>query len=69
MDEYVEKLIVALMVLLEEQGGECRIDTQKFKIMFEARHQKGIQVQELGDDGVVLKLGDMSVSPDDAMLN
>ncbi|MFQ5481923.1 MAG: hypothetical protein ACE5ER_04110 [Nitrospinaceae bacterium] len=69
MDERLEKLIVALMVLLDEQGGECRLQTESFNRMFAERHRKGIQVKEMGDQGIVLKLGDMPVSPDDAMFN
>jgi len=69
LDEQIEKLIVALMVILEEKGGQYRLDTQTFNQMFEARHRKGIQVHENGSQGILLKLGDMSVSPDDAMLN
>lgn len=69
MDEQIEKLLVALMVVLKEQGGELRIETAAFEAMFDQRHQKGIQVHEIGKEGMVLKLGDMPVSPDDAMLN
>lgn len=68
MDEYAEKLIVALMVLIQEKGGEYRLDTNVFQQMFDLRHNKGIQVQELGDQ-MVLKLGDMTVRPDEAELN
>ena len=69
MNEQVEKLIVALMVLLQEQGGERRIETQAFEAMFEQRHRKGIQVHEISGEGLVFKLGDMPISPDDAMMN
>ncbi len=69
MNEQVEKLIVALMVLLQEQGGERRIETQAFEAMFEQRHRKGIQVHEIDGEGLVFKLGDMPISPDDAMMN
>ena len=69
MNEQVEKLIVALMVLLQEQGGERRIETQAFEAMFEQRHRKGIQVHEIDGEGLVFKLGDMPVNPDDAMMN
>ena len=30
---------------------------------------KGIQVQELESDGVLLKMGDMNVNPEDALIN
>jgi hypothetical protein len=69
MDEQIEKLIVALMVLLAEKGGECKIDADAFRVMFEQRHSKGIQVHELGKDGILLKMGHMPMSPDQAMLN
>ncbi len=69
MDEQVEKLMVALMVLLQEKGGEYKIDAEVFHEMFEDRHNKGIQVQEMGQEGVYLKMGDMNVSPDDAAMN
>lgn len=69
MDEQIEKLIVALMVMIEEKGGECRIDLPTFERMFDARHKKGIQVHEIGTEAILLKLGDMNVSPDDAMMN
>jgi len=69
MNEQMEKLIVALMVLLQEQGGERRIDTEAFQAMFDQRHQKGIQVHEIGGEGLIFKLGDMPMSPDDAMMN
>ncbi len=69
MNEQVEKLIVALMVLLQEQGGERRIETQAFEAMFEQRHRKGIQVHEIDGEGLVFKLGDMPISPDDAIMN
>jgi len=69
MDERAEKLIVALMTLLEQHGGEIRLDTEAFNRMFDLRHKKGIQVREFGDEGLFLILGDMPVSPDDAMFN
>lgn len=69
MDEQIEKLIVALMVILDERGGEYRIDTSRYQEMFDARHQKGIQVRELGKDGMILKMGDMTIRPDDASMN
>ena len=69
MDEKIEKLLVALMVVIEEQGGEIRLETSAYDRMFEQRHFKGIQVREAGDEGLFLKLGDMPVSPDDAMNN
>ena len=69
MDEQIEKLIVALMVLLEQQGGEITLDNGKFQNMFNVRHNMGIQVHELGEDGVRLKLGEMTINPDDAALN
>ena len=69
MDEQVEKLLVALMVIIEQQGGEYRLDTQAFESMYEVRHRKGIQVQERGDEGIFLKLGDMTVRPDEAENN
>jgi hypothetical protein len=65
----MEKLIVALMVVIEKQGGEVTVDMEDFKRMFEVRHRKGIQVRERGDSEMVLVLGDMPVSPDDAMSN
>lgn len=68
MDEYAEKLIVALMVLIQEKGGEYRLDTNVFQQMFDSRHNKGIHVQELGNQ-MVLKLGDMTVRPDEAEMN
>lgn len=68
-DEQMEKLIVALMVVIEKQGGEVTVDMKDFHSMFEVRHRKGIQVREKGDSEMVLVLGDMPVSPDDAMSN
>ena len=68
-DEQMEKLIVALMLVIEEQGGEIRLDMDDFKRMYENRHRKGIQVQEIGEKDLVLVVGDMPVSPDDAMSN
>ena len=41
MDEYAEKLIVALMVVIQEKGGEYRLDTDAFQQMFDLRHSKG----------------------------
>ncbi|MCF8723898.1 hypothetical protein LQ236_001918 [Nitrospina gracilis] len=69
MDEQIEKLLVALMVIIDKQGGEYRLDSTAFETMFEARHQKGIQVQERGEEGIFLKLGDMTVRPDEAQNN
>ena len=69
MDENVEKLIVALMVMIDQKGGEFRIDSEVFTSMYEVRHKKGIQVKELGDDGMTLILGDMPTSPEEAEMN
>ena len=69
MEENVEKLIVALMVLLDEKGGEHTINADVYERMFETRHRKGIQVKELGDGGITLILGDMPISPEEAQLN
>ncbi len=69
MDENIEKLIVALMVLIEEKGGEYWIDSEVFAKMFELRHRKGIQVKELGENGMTLILGDMPTSPEEAEMN
>ncbi len=68
-DEQMEKLIVALMVVIDDQGGEVTVDMEDFNRMFEVRHRKGIQVRERGEKEMVLVLGDMPVSPDDAMSN
>ncbi|NIQ00156.1 MAG: hypothetical protein GWM98_06775 [Nitrospinaceae bacterium] len=68
MDKHIEKLIVAFMVMIEENGGTCRLDTEAFEKMFDVRHKKGIQVRE-SKDSMVFTLGDMTVNPDDAMLN
>ena len=68
MDEYAEKLIVALMVIIQEKGGEYRLNSNVYQQMFDLRHNKGIQVQESGDH-MVLKLGDMTVRPDEAEMN
>ncbi len=68
MDEYAEKLIVALMVIIQEKGGEYRLNSNVYQQMFDLRHNKGIQVQESGDQ-MVLKLGDMTVRPDEAEMN
>ena len=57
------------MVLLNQQGGEVTLDKKSFQSMFDNRHNIGIQVHELGEDGVLLKLGKMTVNPDDATLN
>jgi len=67
--DQVEKLIVALMVILQEKGGEYKIEANTFWDMFNSRMNKGIQVQELENDGIVLKMGDMEVSPEDALNN
>ena len=69
MEEQVEKLIVALMVLLQQQEGEVKLSKVEFQGMFEARHKMGIQVHELEEEGILLKLGEMNVNPDDAALN
>ena len=68
MDKHIEKLLVAFMVLIEENGGSCRIETEAFNKMFEVRHNKGIQVME-SNDSMVFTIGDMTVNPDEAMLN
>ncbi len=68
MDEHIEKLLVAFMVMIEEKGGACSLDTETFKKMFEVRHNKGIQVRE-SKETMVFTIGDMPVSPDEAMLN
>jgi|SaaInlStandDraft_6_1057023.scaffolds.fasta_scaffold576766_1 hypothetical protein len=67
--DQVEKLIVALMVMLQEKGGEYKIETKTFWDMYNSRMSKGIQVQELENEGILLKMGDMNVSPDDALNN
>ncbi len=67
--DQVEKLIVALMVVLQEKGGEYKIEAKTFWDMYNSRMSKGIQVQELENDGILLKMGDMNVSPDDALNN
>lgn len=69
MDENIEKLIVALMVMIDEKGGEYRIDSEIFTKMFDVRHRKGIQVKELGENGMTLILGDMPISPEEAEMN
>ena len=68
MDQHIEKLLVALMVMIEKNGGSCILDTAVFQKMFEVRHNKGIQVRE-SKDSMVFTIGDMPVNPDDAMLN
>jgi len=68
MDEHIEKLLVAFMVLIEENEGSCSLDTGAFNKMFEVRHNKGIQVRE-SKETMVFTIGDMPVSPDEAMLN
>lgn len=68
MDPHIEKLLVAFMVMIEENGGSCSLDTENFNRLYEVRHNKGIQVQE-SKDSMVFTIGDMPVSPDDAMLN
>ncbi len=68
MDKHIEKLLVAFMVLIEENGGSCSLDTEAFDKMFEVRHNKGIQVRE-SKETMVFTIGDMPVSPDEAMLN
>jgi len=69
MDENMEKLIVALMVMIQEKGGEHWIDSEVYSRMFELRHKKGIQVRERGKDGMTLVLGDMPTSPEQAEMN
>ncbi len=44
------------------------MDTGAFNKMFEVRHNKGIQVRE-SKETMVFTIGDMPVSPDEAMLN
>ena len=68
MDQHIEKLLVAFMVMIEENGGSCSLDTATFQKMFEIRHSKGIQVRE-SKESMVFTIGDMTVNPDDAMLN
>lgn len=68
MDKHIEKLLVAFMVMIEEKGGSCSLDTGVFNQMFEVRHNKGIQVRE-SKETVVFTIGDMPVNPDEAMLN
>ena len=68
MDTHIEKLLVAFMVMIEENGGSCSLDTEAFNKLFEVRHKKGIQVRETKDT-MIFTIGDMPVSPDDAMLN
>ena len=50
MDEQAEKLIVALMVLLNQQEGEIRLDVGDFQRMYDVRHKMGIQVEEGGEE-------------------
>ena len=69
MEEKVEKLIVALMVLLHRQEGQVKLSQEEFQKMFETRHKMGIQAHELEDGSMLLKLGEMTVNPDDAALN
>ncbi|MGV7221737.1 MAG: hypothetical protein ACQ9MH_09440 [Nitrospinales bacterium] len=69
MDENMEKLIVALMVMIQEKGGEHWIDSEVYSRMFELRHKKGIQVREQGENGMTLVLGDMPTSPEQAEMN
>lgn len=68
MDEHIEKLLVAFMVMIEENGGSCTLDTETFQKMFEVRHNKGIQVRE-SKETMVFTIGNMPVNPDEAMLN
>ena len=68
MNEHIEKLLVALMVMIEENGGSCSLDTQVFQKMYDLRHKKGIQVRE-SKETMVFTIGDMPVNPDEAMLN
>jgi hypothetical protein len=68
MDPQIEKLLVAFMALIEENGGSCSLNTEVFNRLFEVRHNKGIQVRE-SKDSMIFTIGDMPVNPDDAMLN
>ncbi len=68
MDPHIEKLLVAFMVMIEENGGSCSLDTEVFNRMFEVRHKKGIQVRE-SKESMVFTIGHMPVNQDDAMLN
>ena len=68
MDPHIEKLLVAFMVIIEQNGGSCSLDTEAFNRIYEVRHNKGIQVRE-SDDSMEFTIGDMPVNPDDAMLN
>lgn len=68
MDEHIEKLLVAFMVMIEEKGGSCSLDTGTFQKMFEVRHNKGIQVRE-SKDSMIFTIGNMPVNPDEALLN
>ncbi len=68
MDEHIEKLLVAFMVMIEESGGSCSLDTETFQKMFEVRHNKGIQVRE-SKETMMFTIGNMPVNPDEAMLN
>ena len=69
MNEQVEKLLVALMVLIDKQDGEIHLDLEDFQQMYDIRHKMGIQVHEHGEDGMILKLGEMTINPDEAQLN
>ena len=69
MEEQIEKLLVALMVLLDQQKGEIRLNAEDFQQMYDSRHKMGIQVHEDSENGVLLKLGEMTVNPDDAQMN
>ncbi len=68
MDKHIEKLLVAFMVMIEENGGSCSLDTGVFQKMFDVRHNKGIQVRE-SKETMVFTIGNMPVNPDEAMLN
>jgi len=68
MDPHIEKLLVAFMVMIEENGGSCSLDTEAFNRLYEVRHNKGIQVRE-SKDSMVFTVGDMPVNPDGAMMN
>lgn len=68
MDPHIEKLLVAFMVMIENNGGSCSLDTATFQKMFEVRHNKGIQVRE-SNESMIFTIGDMPVNPDDALLN
>ena len=37
MDQQIEKLLVAFMVMIDENGGSCSLDTAAFQKMFEVK--------------------------------